>query len=47
MLAAELRITVDDAFLRLRAHAFSTGHPLLDVARAVLNRQLRADTFQE
>lgn len=47
MLATELRIGLDDAFLRLRAHAFSTGHPLLDVARAVLTRQLRADSFQD
>jgi hypothetical protein len=47
MLAAELRISLDDAFLRLRAHAFSTGEPLLDIARAVLDRQLPADSFQD
>ncbi len=45
MLAAELRISVDDAFLRLRAHAFSAGEPLLDVARSVLARRLRFDHF--
>jgi hypothetical protein len=47
MLAAELSITIADAFLRLRAHAFSTGKPLLEVARAVLARQLQADSFQD
>lgn len=47
MLAAELQISVEDAFLRLRAHAFGTGHALLDVARAVLARRLGADVFQD
>ncbi|WP_243866956.1 GAF and ANTAR domain-containing protein [Actinophytocola oryzae] len=47
MLAAELRISIADAFLRLRAHAFGTGSPLLEVARAVLTRQLGAHAFQE
>jgi hypothetical protein len=47
MLAAELRITLDDAFLRLRAHAFSHDVALLDVARAVLARQLGADAFHD
>lgn len=47
MLAAELRISVDDAFLRLRAHAFSSGEPLLDIARSVLDRELRLDRFSD
>jgi hypothetical protein len=47
MIAAELRISIADASLRLRAHAFSTGTPLLEIARAVLSRQLRADSFQD
>jgi hypothetical protein len=47
MLAAQLLINVDDAFLRLRAHAFSTGQAVLDVARAVLTRRLPSDTFQD
>lgn len=47
LLAAELRIGLDDAFLRLRAHAFSNGRSLLDVARAVVARQLRTDVFQD
>jgi hypothetical protein len=45
MVAAELRISIEDAFLRLRAHAFSHGQPLLEVARAVLERRLGADAF--
>lgn len=47
MLAVELRIGLEDAFLRLRAHAFSHDQPLLDVARAVLGRELRADAFRD
>ncbi len=47
MLAAELRISIEDAFLRLRAHAFSHNVSLLDVARAVLTRQLGADAFRD
>jgi hypothetical protein len=47
MVAAELRISIADASLRLRAHAYSTGTPLLEIARAVLTRQLRADSFQD
>ena len=45
MLAAELRISLEDAFLRLRAHAFSHSTSLLDVSRAVLTRRLDADAF--
>lgn len=45
MLAAELRISIEDALLRLRAHAFSTGESLLEVARAVLARRIGADAF--
>jgi hypothetical protein len=47
ILAAELHVSVDDAFLRLRAHAFSTGRDLLDVARAVLSRELRSDALRD
>ena len=47
MVAAELRISLEDAFLRLRGHAFSQGRPLLDVARAVLERRLGADAFTD
>lgn len=47
MLAAELRISLEDAFLRLRAHAFSHNQPILDVSRAILARELRLDTSQD
>jgi hypothetical protein len=47
MLATQLRISLEDAMLRLRAHAFSHHLPLTEVARAVLNRQLRFDSSPE
>jgi GAF domain-containing protein len=47
MLATQLRISLEDAMLRLRAHAFSHHLPLTEVARAVLNRQLRFDSSSE
>jgi hypothetical protein len=45
MLAAHLGISVDEASVRLRAHAFGTGRTLLDVAHAVISRQLDGDSF--
>lgn len=47
MLAAELGISLDEAFTRIRAHAFSNNISLLDVAREVLARRLRSDAFHE
>ncbi|MDI5980686.1 GAF and ANTAR domain-containing protein [Amycolatopsis magusensis] len=44
MLAAQLQVSLGDALLRLRAHAFSKHLPLTEVARAVLDRQLRFDS---
>lgn len=44
MLAAQLRISVEEALLRLRAHAYSHDLPLLDIARAVLHHGLRLDS---
>ncbi|WP_318306581.1 GAF and ANTAR domain-containing protein [Amycolatopsis solani] len=43
MLATELRVSLEDALLRLRAHAFSNHLPLTEVARAIVLRQLRLD----
>jgi hypothetical protein len=41
MLATELRVSLEDALLRLRAHAFSHRRPLTEVARAVVLRRLK------
>jgi hypothetical protein len=40
MLAVLLRISLEEAFLRLRAHAFAGGRSILDVAGDVLARRL-------
>jgi hypothetical protein len=47
MLAAQLQITLDDAFARLRAHAFGQGRSVLDVARDVLERRISLDELAE
>ena len=43
MLAAQLRISLEDAFARLRAHAFATGRSVLEVAGDVLARRIAPD----
>lgn len=43
MLAAQLRISLDEAFARLRAHAFATERSVLAVSRDVLARELPLD----
>jgi hypothetical protein len=40
MLAAQLHIGLDEAFARLRAHAYSSERSVLDVAHDVLARTL-------
>jgi hypothetical protein len=47
MLAAQLRISLDDAFIRLRAHAFGQGRSVLAVARDVLERRIALDELAE
>jgi GAF domain-containing protein len=47
MLAAQLQITLDDAFARLRAHAFGRNRSVLDVARDVLERRIALDELAE
>ncbi|MEV7094968.1 ANTAR domain-containing protein [Amycolatopsis sp. NPDC051045] len=47
MLAAQLQVTLDDAFARLRAHAFSQDRSVLDVARDVLERLIALDELAE
>jgi GAF domain len=41
MVMAQSEISIDSALARLRAHAFSSGHPLASVASDVLARRLR------
>lgn len=43
MVAAQLDVTVGEALVRLRAHAFGNDRPLTDVARDVVGRRLRFD----
>jgi hypothetical protein len=40
MILTQLRVPAQDAFVRLRAHAFATHRPLADVARDVITRRL-------
>lgn len=47
MLSAQLRISLEDAFARLRAHAFAGRRSVLDVARDVLARRLPLDQFAD
>ncbi len=41
MVAAQLGVSVRDALVRLRAHAFGNDRSLTDVARDVVDRRLR------
>lgn len=43
MVAAQLDVTVGQALVRLRGHAFGNGRGLTDVARDVVERRLRFD----
>jgi len=45
MVAEQLRISVDEAFLRLRAVAFAAERPVADVARDVIDRVLRVEPW--
>jgi transcriptional regulator with GAF, ATPase, and Fis domain len=47
MVSQQLGIEVDEAFLRLRAVAFATDRPLADVARAVIGRQVRVESWAQ
>jgi hypothetical protein len=44
MISAQLGVTVGEALIRLRAHAFGHDMALTDVARAVVDRRLRFDS---
>jgi GAF domain-containing protein len=43
MVAVQLGISIEEAAVRLRAYAFSSGMTLADVAKAVVERHLRFD----
>ena len=43
MVAAQLEVSVVDALIRLRAHAFGKGRDLTEVAKDVVDRKLRLD----
>ena len=43
MVAVQLAVPVEEALVRLRAHAFSSGRLVVDVATDVVNRRLRFD----
>ncbi len=41
MIMVQLGVSLDEALIRLRAHAYADGRPLTDVAHDVLTRRLR------
>lgn len=43
MISVQLGVSLEEALVRLRAHAFAAGAPLDDVARDVVSRLLRFD----
>jgi hypothetical protein len=43
MVSIQLDVSVADGLVRLRAHAFTTGRPLRDVAADVVGRRLRLE----
>jgi hypothetical protein len=44
MVSVQLGVSMDDAFVRLRAHAFADGRSLRDIARDVVARRLTLET---
>jgi hypothetical protein len=47
MVMAHLRVSIEDATVRLRAYAFANDRPLVDVARDIVARVLRLDDDNE
>lgn len=43
MVSVQLGVGLDEAFVRLRAHAFAEGRPLREIARDVVARRLRLE----
>jgi GAF domain-containing protein/ANTAR domain-containing protein len=44
MVKVQLGVTIEEAFLMLRAHAFAADRPVAEVARDVIERRLRFST---
>ncbi|WP_326560597.1 GAF and ANTAR domain-containing protein [Micromonospora sp. NBC_01796] len=47
MIMVQLGVTIEEALIRLRAHAYAEGRPLHHVAQDVVDRKLRFDQTQE
>ncbi len=47
MISAQLEVDLEEAFVRLRAHAFASGAALGDAADDVVNRRLRLEPDRE
>ena len=43
IVAVQLRVGLDEAFVRLRAHAFVDGRPMREIARDVVAHRLRLE----
>jgi hypothetical protein len=43
MVSVQLDVSVGEALVRLRAHAFGSDRPLAEVARDVIDRRLKFD----
>lgn len=43
MVSAQLGVSIEEAFVRLRGHAFADGRTLRDLAGEVVGRRLRLD----
>jgi hypothetical protein len=47
MVSAQLGVSIDEAFVRLRAHAYAQDRPLDAIARDVVERRLRFDELKD
>ena len=43
MISVQLGVSLDEALVRLRAHAYASGAALGDIAHDVVSRKLRLD----
>lgn len=46
MVMVQLNVSISEALIRLRAHAYAEGRPLHQVAQDVVDRKLRFDQVQ-